>query len=131
MTRLLSPGQGGACHPVLFCLTFVLISGCGNSRERAPEAPITDQETLLSLGRSRSMACMGCHGPQGVSRIAANPSLAGLSQEHLSQQLRAFRSGARANPTMSSVARSLSDNDIAALSHYYASLPSSAETPAP
>jgi cytochrome c553 len=42
---------------------------------------------------------------------------------YLEQQLRAFRSGARHHEVMNVVAKPLSDEDIAALSEWYASIP--------
>lgn len=107
------------------CITLALaplplMLGCA---EREPEAPVTDQEELLALGSSRSRLCISCHGRQGISQIPANPSLAGLSREYLSEQLYAYRDGGRDNPIMTSIAANLSDNDIAALSLYYSTLP--------
>lgn len=108
----------------LFLLAF-LIAGCGQEQEAPSGAPLTEAEALIEAGKQKSRSCMGCHGPQGISRVASYPSLAGQSQEYLQQQLEAFKSGARENPMMSSIARNLSETDVLALSHYYASLPAS------
>lgn len=102
---------------------LVLLTGCGQEQEASSREPLTEAEALVEAGKQKSRSCMGCHGPQGISRVASYPSLAGQSQEYLQQQLKAFKSGARENPMMSSIARNLSEDDILALSHYYASLP--------
>lgn len=111
------------------CITLALaplplMVGCTG---REPEEPVTGREELLALGSSRSRLCISCHGRQGISQIPANPSLAGLSREYLSEQLYAYRDGGRDNPIMTSIAANLSDNDIAALSLYYSTLPGPAE----
>ncbi len=106
---------------------LALVVGCGPEPEAPKSEPLTEAEALVEAGKQKSRACVGCHGPQGISRVDSYPSLAGQSQEYLQQQLENFRSGARENPMMSSIARNLSDADILALSHYFASLPGPAE----
>jgi cytochrome c553 len=62
--------------------------------------------------------CTSCHRQSGAS--GAIPSLVGLPAERLAQAMRDFRSGARDNPTMRTVARSLGDEEIEALAAYFA-----------
>lgn len=106
---------------------LALLAGCGPEPDAPRGEPLTEAEAMIEAGKKISRSCMGCHGPQGISRVASYPSLAGQPQEYLQQQLDAFKSGARENPMMSSIARNLSDADIVALSHYYGSLPGPAE----
>src|SRR5690625_4129519 len=87
------------------------------------EGELNEEHLLLQAGQQRSRACMGCHGPKGLSRVQSYPSLAGRPQAYLEGRLRAYRSGERSDPMMSSVARNLSDEDITALRYYYDSLP--------
>ncbi len=101
----------------------LLLVACGDSGEPSAQEPLSESEQLLRDGQRQARMCLGCHGPRGVSRVASYPSLAGLSEDYLAEQLRAYRSQERSDPTMTSIARSLSDDDIAALSHYYASQP--------
>jgi cytochrome c553 len=108
---------------ILAVALLLLLSGCGPSPEPAPKADLDEDEALLQLGRQRSRSCMGCHGPQGISRVRSYPSLAGHSKEYLQEQMLAYRSEERDDPMMGSIARNLSDDDIRALSLYYASLP--------
>lgn len=112
-------------HLILSALAgaaLLLLSGC-EPGPSSPDAELNEEQALHQAGRQKSRACMGCHGPQGISRVQSYPSLAGKPQAYLEEQLRAYRQGERADPMMSSVARNLSDEDIVALSHYYASLP--------
>ena len=50
------------------------------------------------------------------------PNLAAQKEGYLVSQLKAFRDGTRANPMMAPMAAALSDDDIADLAAYYASL---------
>ena len=73
-------------------------------------------------GQAKSQACAACHGPMGMSTLPDAPNLAGQPEVYLSQQLMAYRSGKRAHEVMSLMAASLSDDDIADLSGWYASI---------
>lgn len=70
-------------------------------------------------------ACSGCHLPNGAGIPAQYPRLAGQHREYLVAQLKAFRSGERANDPnnmMRAVAARLTDTDIAALAEYLSGL---------
>ena len=75
-----------------------------------------------AAGKAKTGTCAGCHGPKGVSMIPTNPNLAGQHEAYLTAQLKAFRAGTRANPTMNAMAKALSDADIANIAAYYSSL---------
>lgn len=91
--------------------------------DKAPPVPLSAEQQLMQAGSQKARMCAGCHGPKGISRVASYPSIAGLSEAYISEQLQAFRTGQRQNPMMGSVAQNLSDADIDALSHYFAKLP--------
>lgn len=101
-------------------IATLLLTACSENKE--PVA-LSEDEQLLRIGHEKARMCVGCHGPKGISLVVSYPSLAGKSQEYLSQQLHAFRSGERVNPMMSSIARNIAEDDIAALSFYFSSLP--------
>ncbi|ELQ17475.1 cytochrome c4 [Pseudomonas fluorescens BRIP34879] len=70
-------------------------------------------------------ACTGCHAPDGTGNAAAGfPHLSGQYAQYIAKQLADFRKedAGRANDgdamTMRTIARKLSDEDIAALSSY-------------
>jgi cytochrome c553 len=70
-------------------------------------------------------ACTACHGPNGGGIPAQFPRLAGQFAEYTTAQLRAFRTGERANDPnrmMRAVAERLSDREIAAVADYIAGL---------
>ncbi|MGQ0525344.1 MAG: c-type cytochrome [Betaproteobacteria bacterium] len=70
-------------------------------------------------------ACAACHSPNGAGIPAQYPRLAGQHAEYIEVQLKAFRSGERANDAngmMRAVAAKLSDVEIKALSEYVSGL---------
>lgn len=73
-------------------------------------------------GKTKSRACIACHGEAGVSVNEIWPNLAGQKENYLVRQLGQFRTGVRVDPLMSPVARSLSEADIADIAAYFASL---------
>nr|WP_298145501.1 c-type cytochrome [uncultured Pseudomonas sp.] len=69
--------------------------------------------------------CVACHGPSGVGVGKTFPPLAGQSAQYLAAQLNAWRQGTRKNDPndlMGHIARSLSDDEIKAVSAYFAGL---------
>jgi cytochrome c553 len=66
--------------------------------------------------------CIGCHGADGVSTVATNPSLKGRDGDFIRKNLTDFRSGARASPVMNAMAAGLKDADIENLADYIDSL---------
>ncbi len=76
-----------------------------------------------AAGRAKARAlCQNCHGEDGVAVLPGAANLSGQQEEYLREQLRAFRSGSRANPQMSVVAKTLGDADIENLSAWYSSI---------
>jgi cytochrome c553 len=70
--------------------------------------------------------CAACHGPDGNSPLAANPSLAGQHAEYIYKQLGNFKSkdgkpAERGNAIMAGMAAPLSDDDMKNVAAYYAS----------
>jgi cytochrome c553 len=70
-------------------------------------------------------ACSGCHGPDGAGMPSQYPRISGQFAEYTEAQLRAFKSGARANDAngmMRGVAARMSDAEIRAVAEYVAGL---------
>lgn len=71
----------------------------------------------------RVPACMACHAPNGVGMPALYPRLAGQHADYTVAQMKAFRSGERANsPMMTHIARHMTDQEIAAVADFIAGL---------
>jgi cytochrome c553 len=75
----------------------------------------------VQAGKAKAGACAGCHGANGEG-VKPNPPLAGKSEAETVQALKDYKSGKRANPLMKTFAVPLSDQDMANLGAYYASL---------
>ena len=68
-------------------------------------------------------ACAACHGPNGAGIPAQFARLGGQHQEYTSAQLMNFRTGARKNSIqMTTIAKRLSDEEMAAVADYIAGL---------
>jgi cytochrome c553 len=64
-------------------------------------------------------ACAACHGANGAGLPVQFPRVSGQHAEYLTNQLKTFRSGERANgPMMMTIAAKMSDQEIAAVSDY-------------
>ena len=75
-------------------------------------------------GKELSVDCVDCHGENGLGD-ADNPAVAGLEEAFLVEQMQAFKSGTRPDEqdAMLMYVEDLSDQDMADLAAYYASLP--------
>jgi cytochrome c553 len=72
-------------------------------------------------GKEKSQLCQGCHGEVGISLEGMAPKLAGQYGKYISKQLRNFQSGTRVHQIMSDIAATVSDDDLADISAYFAS----------
>jgi len=93
------------------CLLLIVVAGqfafaAGNSADGAAKAEL----------------CAACHGLAGLSSNPLWPNLAGQKEAYLAKQIKAFRDGARQEPTMQPFVTSLSDQDADDLAAYYAGL---------
>ena len=71
------------------------------------------------------VACAGCHGPSGAGIPIQYPHIAGQYAQYVESQLKAFRSGARANDPngmMRGVTARMTDDEIKAVAQYVAGL---------
>ena len=80
------------------------------------------QAADAAAGKAKSAICAGCHGPAGISMNPMWPNLAGQKELYLVKQLKAYRDGSLQGPMMAPITAGLSDDDIANLAAYYASL---------
>jgi len=69
-------------------------------------------------GAQLAAACAACHRLDGHD--GGVPSIIGLSEEQFVTVMRAYKSGERSGPIMGTMARSLSNEEIAILARYFA-----------
>lgn len=80
----------------------------------------------VAAGAKKNALCIGCHGIKGYHtgfpEVHRVPKIAGQGAGYISAALHAYKAGDRKHPSMRTTASSLSDQDIADLAVYYASL---------
>jgi cytochrome c553 len=79
----------------------------------------------IDKGKLTSYTCTGCHGIKFYKNAYPNyhvPRLGGQNEAYIVSALKAYRSGERSHSTMRAQAGSLSDQDIADIAAYFASL---------
>lgn len=69
----------------------------------------------------QATACHGCHGTRGEG-VGSFPPLAGIGVSEFVELMNEYKSGERASPMMTTLAQTLSDEDIRILANYYAGL---------
>lgn len=70
----------------------------------------------------RAKLCASCHGEEGVPQEPTTPVIWGQNEGYLYLQLRDFKSGARKNDMMSSIAATLEKADMQAVAAYFTKL---------
>ncbi|OQW94145.1 MAG: cytochrome c4 [Beggiatoa sp. IS2] len=74
-------------------------------------------------GKAKATVCAGCHGADGNSSNPMWPKLAGQHANYLVGQLQKFKAGDRQEPSMSPMAKPLSDQEMADFAAYFSSQP--------
>ncbi|WP_273205505.1 c-type cytochrome [Marinobacter subterrani] len=80
----------------------------------------------LAAGKAKAAVCAACHGANGIAQIPTYPNLAGQNEQYLVLALKAYKNKQRTGGQaviMQGQAAALSDEDIANLAAYFASLP--------
>ncbi len=88
-------------------------------------SPLAAAEGDAEAGRDLGYTCLGCHGIEGYRNMYPSyrvPKLGGQKAGYLEIALRGYRDGTRPHPTMQAQASSMSDQDIADVSAYLATL---------
>jgi cytochrome c553 len=92
----------------------------------AASAPIAAQEKKAEAAASSPPVsmCIGCHAIPGYQAsfplVYRVPKIGGQSPQYIEAALKAYRQGARNHPSMTAIAKGLTDQQITALAAYYA-----------
>lgn len=73
-------------------------------------------------GRTKSEACLGCHGVPSYNNVYPTyhvPRLPGQHAAYIVSALQAYRDGLRKHPTMTAQALSMSDQDMADIGAFW------------
>lgn len=77
-----------------------------------------------AVGKEKNSMCIGCHGIDGYRTAFPSaynvPKIGGQHEEYLIKSLEGYRDGTRSHPSMTGLAKSLSDQDIKDLAAFYA-----------
>ena len=77
-----------------------------------------------NAGSKKIAMCIGCHGIEGYQasfpEVYKVPKISGQAEKYISNVLNAYKKGERKHPTMRGIADSLSEQDMADISAYYA-----------
>ena len=79
----------------------------------------------VAVGQAKAGVCAACHGADGIAVIPGYPNLKGQNEQYIASSIKAYKAGQRTGglaPVMQAQANLLSDEDIANLAAYYASL---------
>lgn len=76
----------------------------------------------IEAGKTKSAICVSCHGANGISPNDLWPNLAGQKEGYLVAQIKAFRDDVRVNAMMKPMVANLTDQDVADIAAFYASL---------
>ncbi len=98
-------------------MTLVLVGLSG----AWPHSAGAEDAKSMALGRHLARECSTCHRIDGVDN--GIPSITGWLADAFIETMDYYRTGARPNQAMASVAQSLSDDELRALALYYGSLP--------
>ncbi|MFJ5540215.1 c-type cytochrome [Vreelandella titanicae] len=104
----------------------------GQDGDEADEALLARGQQLAERGdwNAYIVSCQSCHGPGGTGVGSTFPGVASQHAGYISAQLRAWKNEARINDPqnlMGAIAKRMSDNDIQAVSAWYAMQPGSEE----
>jgi len=80
---------------------------------------------VAEKGKEKVAVCAGCHGADGNGLEGAplNPKLADQVPGYIKKQLMAFKDGSRQDPIMAGMVAALTEEDMADIDAFYASLP--------
>ena len=107
-------------------LTAAVLAAPVFSAFAAGDAPKVAKPDLVKGEASYTAVCAACHGADGNSAIAVNPTLAQQHPEYLVKQLQEFKSGKRNNAVMKGFASMLTDEDMKNIGYWVASKPAKA-----
>ena len=104
-------------------LVFALLGAGGSVMEAGAADP--------AYARSLAATCFTCHGTDGRSVGGVPPSLAGQNRDYLLQQLMAYKAGKRPATIMHQHAKGYTDDQLALIAGYFASVKPASAAAAP
>ena len=88
-------------------------------------APVAIAEGDIAAGKDKAFTCSGCHGNPVVGNVYPTysaPLIGGQSATYIVAALKQYADESRWHPTMQAQAKAMSDQDMADIAAYIASL---------
>jgi cytochrome c553 len=101
--------------------TLLVFVAVHSTLHASPSFAADRTDAQQRYGRHLARECSGCH--RGGDEDGAIPALNGRPAKEIIELLQAYREGRKTNPVMVSVAKSLDDEQSAALAAYFAQQP--------
>lgn len=114
----------------LIVAAVCLLAPLAGAQPAPPLAPLTLTGDA-QRGEQLAYTCRGCHGVPGYQNVYPTynvPKLGGQNADYLEVALQGYRRGTRSHMTMQAQAAQLSDQDIADVAAYLASIEAPPET---
>lgn len=109
--------------------TFFGIALAQQSQPQPPLAPLSNKGDVEN-GKRLTATCAGCHAIPGYRNVYPSfhvPKLGGQNQDYLEIALQGYRRGSRSHDTMHAQTAAFTDQDIADVAAYIASLENTAD----
>ncbi len=100
--------------------TLLVFVAVHSTLHASPSFAADKTDDLQRYGRHLACECTGCH--HGTDGDGAIPTLNGRPAKEIVELLQAYREGRKTNRVMVSVAKSLDDEQSAAVATYFSSL---------
>lgn len=104
-------------RPVTFLTLGSMLIGCQTGIAPLTSSAYADEQKL-AYGKHLSQECTTCHRPDGKGQNI--PVIYGLEADYFRTTMQFYKTGARENPVMNSVAQMLNDDQLDALAIYLA-----------
>ncbi len=89
----------------------------------APAAATATAAATAAADHPKAVICAGCHGPDGNSLTADNPTLAGQHRDYLIVATESYRDGRRTHAPMQALVAGLAGQDVMELAELYCRQP--------
>ena len=107
-------------RPVKFLASTIAIAAAAC----APIVAAQENKSAAAQSDAPVSMCIGCHAIPGYQAsfpvVYRVPKIGGQSPQYIEAALKAYRQGARNHPSMTAIAKGLTDQQITALAAYYA-----------
>jgi cytochrome c553 len=103
------------------------LAACVAAAFAAPLAQAQDVKGNAEAAKDKISMCIGCHEIAGYHtafpKVYHVPKIGGQQPVYIMNALKAYKSGERKHPSMTAIAASLSEQDMADLAAYYSKDP--------